>query len=515
MQLLTAMSTRGKILLGGCALGFLLVAVLILRMAGAPSYTEVAAGLNPKDTGAMTAALDAAGVSYELRGNGTAVAVDSAQVAQARIALAESGVTSGKQPGYELLDKQKLGTSNFQQQVAYQRALEGQIANTISQIQGVQGAQVSLTMPKDQLFAEDSQPATAAVLLAGSSSLDPAAVKGVANLVASSVEGLKTDKVTITDGSGSLLWPTGDAAGGTTGSKIAAEQRYNQLTGAQLTAMLTSTLGPGKAQVQVNSDLNVDKATQEKLQYARRGVPLKRTTEEESLEGTGGAGAAAGTATNIPSYAAGAGAGGTSNYEKTTTSEELGVDKTVTRTEIAPGTVNRVNVSVLVDQAAKPDVKALTKAVESAVGFNAERGDVVTVQAVPFAKQETPQPAAGPVPPMLAGVIKPALLGLGALLFLFFVTRGLRKRQTDTFAEEPSWLRELQAGSFGPTTARSHGPAGLIDEEVEKLDEFDAQAAARKIFATDPRAIALDDLITREPEKVAHQLRTWITEEKE
>jgi flagellar M-ring protein FliF len=474
----------------------------------------VAAGLNPKDTGAMTAALDGAGVAYELRGNGTAVAVDSKQVAQARIALAQSGVTSGQQPGYELLDKQKLGASNFQQQIAYQRALEGQIANNISQIQGVQSAQVSLTMPKDQLFAEDSQPATAAVLLGGAGALDPAAVKGIANLVASSVEGLKPDKVTITDGAGALLWPTGDAAGAT-GSKLAAEQRYNQLKGAQLTTMLSQTVGAGKAQVQVTADLNVDKATQEKLQYAKKGVPLKEVTETETLESTGGAGsAAAGTATNIPSYAtSGGGSGGESNYEKTTRSQDLGVDKTVTRTEIAPGTVNRLNVSVLVDQAAKPDTAAIQKAVEAAVGFDAARGDVVTVQAVPFAKQETPPVAAGPIPASLSGILKPVGLGLAALLFLFFVTRGLRRRQTDAFAEEPSWLRELQAGSFTP--ARSRIGASYEEETVEPLDQFDPQAEARKVFASDPRAIALDDLINREPEKVAHQLRTWITEEKE
>ena len=109
------------------------------------------------------------------------------------MALAAKGLSGTAQPGFELLDKQKLGASSFQQQVAYQRALEGQIAQTIGQIDGVSGAQVQLTMPQDQLFADEQKPATAAVLLGGgASTLDGSAVRGIANLVASSVPNLKT-----------------------------------------------------------------------------------------------------------------------------------------------------------------------------------------------------------------------------------------------------------------------------------------------------------------------------------
>lgn len=516
MQLLTAMSTRGKLLLGACALGFVVAALLIVKMASAPSYSQFATGLDPKTTGDMTTALDQAGVAYEIQSNGAVIAVQKSQFAQARIALAGKGLDAQKQqPGYELLDKQKLGTSNLQQQVALQRAMEGEIASTIDQIDGVNGASVALTMPKDDLFASETQPSTAAVMLGGGTTgLDAGAVRGIANLVASSVPGLKADKVTITDGTGVMLWPQADGAGGTGTSKAAAEQRYAQQLSAQLNTMLTQTLGPGHAQVQVHADLNVDQATEEKLTYAKKGVPLKATQETETLRGTGGgAGAGAGTATNIPSYAGGGGAGGgSSNYKKTTKSQDLGVDKTVTRRTIAPGQVNRLDVAVLVDQASKPNLKALQAAVSSAAGIQAPRGDTLTVQQLAFAKPATTAAAAGAVSAGVLGILKPVGLGLAVLLFGFFMTRHLRKRQAGAFADEPSWLRQLEA----PRIAAAIGGGTADDDGVaDKLDDFDPQAAARKVFANDPRAVALQDLIEREPEKVAHQLRSWITDERD
>jgi flagellar M-ring protein FliF len=514
MQLLSSLSTRGKIILAGCAVAFLITAMLLIRMAGAPSYVEVMAGVDPARTGKITAALDQRGIGYELRGNGTAIAVDQARTGDARIALAEAGLSGvAKQPGFELLDKQKLGASNFQQQVAYQRALEGQIANTIGQIDGVSSAQVSLTLPKDQLFTDKAQAATAAVLLGSAAGgLEPASVRGIANLVSSSVQGLKAANVTITDATGQMLWPSGDAGGDGVTSKPVAEARYDAQLEASLTAMLTSTLGPGKAHVQVHSDLNVDRATEEKLQYAKKGTALKSVDESETLTGTGGAsGGAAGTATNIPSYAqtAGGGAGGKSDYRHTTKSTDFGVDKTITKTQVAPGAVNRLDVALVLDKSirmTKAELASLTQTVSSAAGVQRSRGDTLAVSQVAFAKQvPAAAPAAGPLPTGILAHARTAFLGLAALLFLFFVSRHLRRRQDGVFADEPSWLRQLGEPA----------PAQLAAGEVggPDLDAFNAQEAARKVFASDPRALALEEIVEREPEKIAQHLRTWITED--
>jgi flagellar M-ring protein FliF len=519
LSLLTSLSPKGKGILAACAVGFIAAAIMLVKMAGSTSYTQIMAGVDPAQTGKITAALSQAGVAYKLENNGTAVAVDASQTGPANIALASAGLTGmSKQPGFELLDKQKLGASNFQQQVAYQRALEGQIANTIGQIAGVGSAQVSLTLPKDQLFTDEAQSATAAVLLGGSGdAIDPGAVRGIANLVSSSVQGLKTANVTITDAGGQMLWPLADAAGAGATSKPAAEARYNAQLQASLNAMLVSTLGPGKARVQVNSDLNVDKASQEKLQYAKTGTPLTATDDTETLAGNGAtSGGAAGTATNIPSYAQTVGGGtGKSNYKHVTKTTTFGVDKTITRTQIAPGAVNRLNVALVLDKAAAAKlgpagVKSLQAAVASAAGIVPSRGDSLAVSQVAFAPVTTPAApkSALPIPASMLAYAKTALLGLAALLFLFFVSRGLRKRQSGAFTEEPAWLRQLSQPAPPMLSA-----GDFQEEDRLELDRFDAQEAAKKIFANDPRAIALEEIVEKEPDKIAQHLRTWITED--
>src|SRR3954469_3560551 len=395
-SILMNMTPKGRLALVGSVLGVLLIGFLMMRMASDPSYSTVMGGVDPAQTGKITAALDAKGVKYEIRNNGTAVAVDKSQMATARIALAEKGLPNAAQPGMELMDKQKLGASDFQQQVTYQRALEGELAKTIGQIDGVGGATVQLVLPQDQLFESKQTAAKAAVLLSNpGDSLEPGAVRGIAQLVSGSVHGLSTNQVSITDNTGQLLWPT-QAGGATDGqmaatTKQAAEARYAQSVESNLTAMLTQTLGPGKAQVQVNADLNMDQSTQNELTYGKKGVPLESSKENEKLQGGGSTGGAAGTASNtVPGYAAG-GAGSASNYNHTNGSTKWGVNKKITHTKVAPGAVNSLNVGVMIDASVpKAQVAAIRQAVSSAAGITPARGDKLSVAQVAFAKPPVP-----------------------------------------------------------------------------------------------------------------------------
>lgn len=506
--LLANITPRGRIVLGAVALGTIVVLILLMRMASAPSYATLMTGLDPAQTGKVTAALDTKGIGYELQNNGTALAVEKGRTADARIALASAGVSGSgtTQPGYELLDRQKLGTSNFQQQVNYQRALEGEIAKTIEQVDGITGAQVQLVLPdkEAQLFADDVAPATAAVLLAGSTTIDPGAVRGVAQLVANSVPGLATGKVTITDGGGQLLWPTG-AGGGSGGdsggllAKQAAEARYDQQMATTLTAMLTRTLGPDKAQVQVHADLDANEATREELTYGRRGIALASKTERESLRGGGaGGGGTAGTGANTPAYAQ-TGAGANSDYRRDVQDETLGVDKTVTHTRIAPGAINGQQVSVLLDRSVPAaSIPQITAAVASAAGIDRRRGDVLSVGQVAFAR-----PPAAPAPSPVAtfgGYAKYLLLGIASIAFLLFVTRQLRRRESETLAGEPTWLNEIQA------------PRTLA--ELERLEGNDHPTQVRPLRTPEqPARLQVEDLVDRDPDRVAQQVRAWMSED--
>src|ERR687887_1322474 len=156
-----------------------------MKVASSPSYSTVATGIDPSQTGKMTDALDQKGIKWQLRNNGTAIAVDSSQTADARVTLASSGIPTNGQVGFSLFDKQKLGASNRQQQVTYQRALEGELAQTIEQVQGVTNAQVNLVLPEEQLFNDQNNTAKASVLLGtGGQAMDPNSLRGIAQLVA-------------------------------------------------------------------------------------------------------------------------------------------------------------------------------------------------------------------------------------------------------------------------------------------------------------------------------------------
>jgi flagellar M-ring protein FliF len=486
---------RGKIALGGAALALVILAFVLFQMATKQSYTTLATGIEPAETGQVTEALAAKGIPYQLQDSGTAVGVPSADVSEARIALAESDVLGGSKPGFELFDSQQFGASDFQQKVTYQRALEGELERTINQVEGVKSSNVQLTLPEEQLFSEEAIKPTAAVLIASDSGgrLGASAVRGIAHLTAASVEGLNVNDVTITDGSGATLWPAGE--GGALGggvSKQAIEARYDTNMETRLDALLARTIGPEKGRVQVQAEIDADRTTQSQLQYAKQGTPLASQSEHESLKGSGAAaaGGAAGTAGNIPSYAAGAGAaGGPSNYKRANEETQYGVDKTVTHTQVAPGTVNRQNVALVVDKTVPAaEVVQLEKAIEGAAGIDKKRGDTMTVSRIAFAK---PPEATAPAGPGMTEYIKYGVIGLAGVAFLVFAARHLRGKQDEVLAE-PIWLKELNS------------PTSLAELEVHRPQED---------WEEDPTlANNADEVAAMDSDKVAQQLRAWMKE---
>lgn len=487
---LSNLSNRGKIALGGAALAVLILLFVLFRMATAPSYETVASGLDPADTGGVTKVLEENGIGYELRNNGTAVAVDDKDLDRARIALAESNAAGGSKPGFELFDKQQFGASDFQQKVTYQRALEGELERTISQVDGVSDVTVRLTLPEDQLFAAESARPTAAVLLS-SGALGAGSVRGIARLVAASVEGLDPADVTITGSNGSLIWPNGGGVAGGP-SKQAVEARYERDLETRLDALLARTIGPEKGRVQVQADIDANRTTQSRLRYADKGTPLDRSVEDESLSGgTGGAGGAAGAAGNIPTYGAGAAAGGDSDYKRKSEQTRYGVDKTITRTTVAPGSVNRQTVALVVDSSVPAgEVAALEDAVAAAAGIDPERGDQITTSRIDFA--EPPPPAATPPINRVLDVGRWLLLAGAAAAFLWFAGRHLRRREEEVIDAEPVWLRELNA------------PTSLA--ELERSGEEDWEEADTEVSGD------TDEVASMEPDRVAQQLRAWMKE---
>ncbi|MGO9495349.1 MAG: flagellar basal-body MS-ring/collar protein FliF [Solirubrobacteraceae bacterium] len=499
-QFITKLSPKGWAMVGGSAAAAIVFLVVIMHFASAPSYSTLLTGLDPAQTGKITSTLDAKGVGYQIQNGGTALAVESSQTSEARIALATAGLlgVGSTQPGFELLNSSQLGASNFQQQVTYQRALEGQLDQTIEQIQGIDSATVNLVLPnqQDELFGDDSQSSSASVLLDDSGSVDSSQVKGIAELVASSVQGLDDQKVTITDSTGDLLWPASgsDTSGGDPTSQQSANNQYDATTAAAVTGLLAQTLGPGKAQVVVNANLNANQATSDTLTYGKKGVPLTSQTQTETLKG--GSPTASGTTGTIPTYAASTGSS-SSNYSNKTANTTYGVDKTVTHSVIAPGAVENQTVSVLVDKSVPASaIPAIKSAVAGAVGLNPKRGDTLSVSQIAFAK-----PAATPAPASstkMIGYAKYALIGFGALLFLFFMRRSIKRREKEAFTGQPTWLRELETPR--PLAALASGDEAQTD--VKRL---------RSPVNVPKRQV--EELVERDPDRVAQQVRAWMSED--
>src|ERR1700722_5935619 len=503
--LVSRLTPRGWLIAGAAAVVSILFIYLFVNTVSKPSYTTLVSGVEPSQTGKMTSTLAAQGIAYELQNNGTAIAVQANESSKARVALAGANLLGNTQPGFSLFEKQNLGESNFQQQVTYQRALQGQLEETIDSVQGVSGAQVELVLPssQNQIFGENQNASSAAVLLWGTSSLSASSVRGIAQLVTSSVSGLQLSKVTITDASGELLWTQAGGAGGGSGtSGQGAEQRYDQSTAASLDAMLAQTLGAGKAQVLVYANMNVDQTTKESLEYGKAGTPLQQSKSVETLAGNGTtAGGTTGTA-NLTTT----GAGGKSNYKHETTPSSLGVSKTVPPSTIAPGTVESQHVSVLLDKSVPASaLPAIREAITNAAGIQTKRGDTISIGQVAFAKSATAAAAASS-PLRMA---KYVLVGIGSLLFLFFTTRTLRKREKETI-DEPKWLRELDAPMRLSELERETAPRTAVAMAAASPSNGGGAGAQ----AQDGESIReqVEQLVDREPDRVAQQLRSWMQE---
>ena len=288
----------------------------------------------------------------------------------------------------------------------------------IQTINGVTSAEVNLVLPnaQDQLFSNSTQAATASVLLGGSS-LDAGSVRGIAQLVSSSVPGLSLNKVTITGADGSLLWPNANAtSSGGLLAQESAQQKYDSTMSNEVDAMLAQTLGAGKAQVIVNADVNANQSTQEQLVYAKKGVPLTQQTSTETLKGGNpSVGGTAGTAGNITGAAATSSTGASnSSYKNQTTNTSYGVNKTIIHTSIAPGAVTSQSVSVLVDKSVPASaIPAIKTAVSNAVGLTPSAATPCRSVSWRSPRPPPPPPPRPPAPAQMMGYAKYGTVGLG------------------------------------------------------------------------------------------------------
>jgi flagellar M-ring protein FliF len=289
-----------RLLIGAVAI-FIVGVFLLMRFSGATSYATLASSTSASDAAAITKQLDDLGIRYKLTDGGATVQVPASDLDKARIELASSNVLDGGGVvGNEIFDKSNLGATDFTNRVNLVRATEGELSRTIGRLDPVATATVKIAMPQEQLFTDDQDPTTAAVVIGmkPGMTLDSGQVKGVTKLVSMAVPGLKAGDVTITDSQGNILNADAIEASGSTAAaqRIALETRYETSLQSRIDSMLAATLGPGKTVTQVNAVLDLDKVTTDSETFDKKSsTPLEAETSEETLKsGAGGTGAVAG-----------------------------------------------------------------------------------------------------------------------------------------------------------------------------------------------------------------------------
>jgi flagellar M-ring protein FliF len=526
------LSRTQQIGLGVVGAALLGVLVFVSTFGHGPDSAIAFSGLSNDDEAAIVQKLKDSKIPYTLEDGGT-IRVPAGQVHDAQLATAGMGLNG--QPstgsGFELFNQPAFGQTEFTQKVNYQRALETELERSINQMAAVDTSRVHLVIPDQTLFASQQQPTTASIMLKlkPGMHLDSAQARSISNLVVGSVQGLKAQNVTIVDVNGNTLTPDDGSAGGTAGltsKQLQTERGYESTMERNLQAMLDSVLGPNKATVRVSAVMNWDQVEQTDETYTpndptQTPVLTNHTITQTDAAGSsvgGVPGAASNNGSTVPTYQGGTSGTGPSTKSDTETTYQL--NKSTQKTVRAPGAVTRLSVSVMLDDDPNNPNTALQQSVQDAVnaaaGIDPTRGDVLTVTALPFNRQDflAQQQALAEATQkeQLMGYLHLAALALGPLLMLgllFFIFKKGRKKQV---VEVVAKLPEGDTVTLPP----------LVEaEEVQPVVPTPPSRSAKPMaqpITEDPQKVYVREQIQSlgksNPATVAQLIQTWMDEDR-
>lgn len=501
------------------------------KWAGQPTMAPLYNNLSQTDASSITTQLSGKSVGYKLADGGATIMVPEAQVYQLRLDMASKGLPTGGAQGYSLLDKQGITTSEFNQRVDYQRALEGELARTIGAIDGVQGADVHLVIPTNDVFSDDSQKPSASVLLKAGpgKKFSSDQVRSIVNLVAGSVEGLDPTAVTVADSSGHMLSAPGADGLDASGDQTTQASTFEDNLARSIEDMLAPVTGQGGAVVRVKADLNFDQRSTTTESFAtpptgQTAPVVSSNTSKETFSGPGAAGAAGGVLGTTGGQTATQGAASSANsYQKDTSDQSFAVGKVTEQVKSAPGSVNRLSVAVLVDTKVKAAPAELSSLVSAAAGIDSKRGDVVTVSQLAFdhtaadaATKEQKAAAADKAKAQLLGLIRTVGVLLIVLVALFLAWRSARKAGVTRYPvpgvlpSGPVHAEALQAA----LAALGSGDGYQLPDGVERRGIGGEPPPAALPSAPDVND-ELAELIDRQPDEVAQILRGWLADRRQ
>ncbi len=484
-------STKQKVMMAVSVVVTLVVVLGVLSWATRPNYMVLFSNLDPKDAATIVERLKADKVPYKLRDGGTTILVPAKRVYDLRLELAGQGLPMMGTVGYEIFDRNNIGVTDFVQKLNYRRALEGELARTIRALAEVSSARVHVVIPERSLYATQQRKPSASIMLKlkPGARLSTSQVRGIANLVASSVEGLNPDNVTIVDSYGNALSEPKQAQSlaSLTASQLQLQQEVEDYLTRKLNTLLEGVVGADKASVRVSALLDFNQLERTIEKYDSEN-PAIRSQETYSQPATG--------------------KGGTGG-ETTVTNYEL--NRTVERVVQAAGSIKRLSVAVVVDGHYKKvkgkdgkvetqfvprspeELAQLRKLVESAVGFDPKRGDQIEVTSLPFRSQEEESDELRRMErqQFWMKMVEKVALGLALLLFLGLLRSGLRSVQTVV-------TRQIEA------------PRGTTELRGPELPELEPEVVER---VNKRRQVAL--FARQKPEDASRLVRTWLLERQE
>ncbi len=407
----------------------ILIPVLI-SWATTPSYSVAYSGLSETDAGQIVQNLEEAGIPYRLKSSGT-IEVPTNQVYDARLKMAVAGLPSSSTVGYELFDGSTLGMTEFTQKVDYQRALEGELERTIGSLDAVQAVRVHIVTPDKSLLTSDQNPTTASVTVQekGGKTLDASQVRAITNLVASSVEGLQPENVVVVDSQGNML------AGGSSNSDSASTTQSDSQRAAEAAAasdirsrvqsMLDTILGPDKAVVQAAVSMNwTQKETTSNTYDPTAQVVRSSDKVSESYGGDASAtGGIPGASSNLPTPAPTTTAGANStSYQRSEETINYEISQVQSKEVVSPGQVDRISVSVMVDNITDQNqLQTIKNAAAAAAGIDETRGDQIVVDSMAFDRSYYESQAADLASSQKTNTYTQIGIGVGAGLLLLFL----------------------------------------------------------------------------------------------
>lgn len=480
-----------------------------------PTMSPLFSGLSGTDAAAIVDKLSADGVRYELADGGSTVLVPQGDLYATRISMASAGLPANADGnGYSLLDDLPVTASDFQQQTAYRRATEGELARTVGAIDGIEAATVRLALPEESVFVSQQADPTASVFVRTRAGVELSSdqVQAIVHLVSAGIEDMKPTDVAVIDASGRVLSAVGT---GTVGGALAGQQAsdYEARVQAAVQSLLDPLVGPGKSAVTVTAELNLDSSQRTTEEYSATPdtPPLAESTKTEEYTGTGDSATGVLGPDNIavPNDTENGG-----SYRSESRDVTPAVNKATEVVTSGPGGVERQSVSVAVDEAAAEsiDMKALTAAISAAAGIVVERGDTLSVQKMAFdtTRQEAAERALAEADEQRAAEDRNALftkaaIGGAALLALVFVL-ALAARRSRRARREALDLGALEAAQAGGE------PAALIEalSDTQGLELPPAPEPTPEENALLVRRREIESMADEQPSEVAELLRLWL-----